>query len=102
MRFDDIPTIIWQLVRQNRWDYGPHVVRSLSRCLFTEQDIEECIFHGRLAKREKDERQEAVDGWKYTIHGRCIAGRPLMVVGKIICDADGELFFVITAHERDT
>ncbi len=102
VRHDDVPKVVVELVEAGRWDYGPHVIVSLSECLFTEEDIQECVCCGRLAKRESDERGEAVDGWKYTVYGRCRSGHPLMVVGKIVCDADGALFFVITAHGRNT
>jgi hypothetical protein len=51
-----------------------------------------------IYKRERDEKGDAVDGYKYTIIGRACGGLPIYTCGKIVEWLDGRTYFLITAH----
>ena len=100
MRHDDIPPEVIDLVRDKCWDASGKVYEALDDAQFTEEDLLFCVCEGKLRKRERDEMNEAVDGWKYTIWGAGSGGRPFYICGKILAADEGRRFFFITAHWR--
>lgn len=100
MRHNDIPHLILELVRNEQWDFSAKVLQALEDCEFSDEDLKCCIHTGSVAKSEKDEYGEAVDGKKYTILGRAVSGYPFYVSGKILRDDEGRFFFFMTAHGR--
>ncbi len=100
MRHNDVPPLILELVRSGHWDFSAKVLQALEDYEFSEEDLKCCVHTGALAKSERDEYGEAVDGKKYTILGRAVSGYPFYVSGKILRDDEGNYFFFITAHGR--
>lgn len=49
---------------------------------FTTVDLENSIIHGRVIKKEKDERKESK--YKYVIVGPAINGSPVYSCGKVV------------------
>lgn len=69
---------------------------------FSFDDLCCCIETARkIAKKERDELGESVDGYKYTIIGRDTRGLPFYTTGKMMRDLSGRYYFFITAHEAD-
>lgn len=100
MRRGDIPREVTELVRDDCWDVSAKVYEALDDGNFTEDDLVCCVLEGKLHKRERDERNEAVDGRKYTIWGPSAGGHPFYVCGKILRGDEGRYFFFITARWR--
>ena len=90
------------LVDHSNYDYSQKVRDLIEEGHFGEEDIECCILTARSVwKREKDEMNQAVDGFKYTVIGRDTRGRPFYTCGKMIEGVSGKLYYYITAHEAD-
>lgn len=64
------------------------------------EDIEHCVATGFVHKKEKDDRHESADCYKYTILGRDCGGKDFYCVGKIM-KFEGKSFLVITAHRQE-
>ena len=93
--------LIRELVASEAWGFSEKVFEALDDCEYMEDDLESCVCTGKLYKRERDEKGEAVDGWKYTIVGTAVAGYEFYVAGKILIGEDGKYFFFITAHQAE-
>lgn len=92
--------LIRELVRSGDYDFTEKVRQLIEEGWFDEADIERCIETGDVRKKETDELETAIDGFKYTIYGFDCAGCRFYCVGKVLKGEDGRLFLVITAHER--
>ena len=100
MRHSDIPHLILELVRNDHCGFSAKVLQALEDYEFSDEDLKCCVCNGSVAKSERDEYGEAVDGKKYTILGSAVSGYPFYVCGKIMRDGEGRFFFFITAHGR--
>ena len=100
VRHDTVPEAVREAVAEERWEFSSKVELCLEDGDYTRPDLQCCVLQGRLDKRERDEYGTALDGWKYTVHGHTIGGRPFYVCGKLKAYADGTVFFYITAHVR--
>jgi hypothetical protein len=100
VRHDSVPEAVREAVAEERWEFSTKVELCMEDGEYTRADLLCCVVHGWLYKRERDEYGAALDGWKYTIHGRATSGLPFYVCGKLKAYADGTVFFFITAHER--
>ena len=90
------------LIEATSYATSDHVDEGLDAGYFDLEDIEQAILSaGRIHKRERDERRESVDGYKYTIIGRNRAGNAFYTCGKVKRDYQGRYYFLITAHKAD-
>lgn len=93
---------IKNLILHNHFDYSRKVQELLEEDLVSEQDLVNCILTAtRIYKRERDEKGQAADGFKYTILGKATQGAPFYSAGKILKDHLGHFYFFITAHASD-
>lgn len=92
------------LVAKGAFHFSGKVYRLLEEGRFQIEDIERCMATAtEIQKKEVDELNVAVDGWKYTILGHDTDGYPFYTCGKIIADEnENQLYFFITAHENET
>jgi hypothetical protein len=89
---------IRSLMRDDRFDLGPHVYGRIAENDCSLDDIVSAVLTGVITRCEKDEKEESVDGKKYTILGMESNGRPLETVGKVVQYDDGKKYFVITCY----
>ena len=93
---------IKSLILHDQVDYSQKVQEQLEEDLFAEQDLAHSILTAtRIYKRERDEKAQAADGYKYTILGKDTHGHPFYSAGKILKDHLGNYYFFITAHASD-
>ena len=91
------------LVAEGAVHYSAKINRFLEEGRFEFEDVEHCVMTATtIHKREVDELNVAVEGWKYTILGDDRDGYPFYTCGKIIADEKGtNFYFFITAHEDE-
>ncbi len=95
-------TEIKRLIRRRRYHYSQKIRDLIEDGFFEEEDMEQCILSAtRIHKKERDELGQAVDGMKYVILGKDTYGQPFYTAGKVLSDADGRIYFYITAHQAD-
>jgi hypothetical protein len=95
-------TEIKRLIRRRKYLYSQKIRNLIEDGFFEEADMEQCILSAtRIYKKERDELGQAVDGMKYVILGKDTYGRPFYTAGKVLSDADGRIYFYITAHQGD-
>jgi hypothetical protein len=91
---------IQRLVDHGQYRYSRKVEELIEDGYIDEDDLEHCILSAqRIAKRQRDELGQAIDGMKYVILGRDTHGRPFYTVGKMLRAPRGRLYFFITAHQ---
>lgn len=90
------------LVLKGRYHYSDKVRTFIEEGWYSEEDLECCIRNAtKIHKMEKDELKASVDGKKYVILGKDTYGCLFYTCGKVIKDAEGKLYFFITAHKAD-
>ena len=93
---------IQNLIERKEFRISNKVAEYVDLGEFSRDDLIRCIETApKIAKREKDERGESVDGYKYTIIGWNTRGLRFYTAGKILRDLTGNYYFFITAHEAD-
>ena len=98
MKLDEIK----KLIERSEFEVSSKVDTLIAEGLFTFADLSNTILTARdIAKREKDELVEAVDGYKYTVIGWDRSGHRFYTAGKILADYQGHLYFFITAHKAE-
>lgn len=95
-------TEIQNLIRRDEFILSEKVSDMEDAGEFTEKDVASCVLSAdRISKTERDEKYQAIDGKKYTIIGRDVAGLPFYTTGKVLADYRGRFYFFITAHTAD-
>ena len=93
---------IKRLVERGDYHYSSKVRDGIERGEFDESDLECCILTARrIRKRERDEMNQAMDRYKYTIIGRDTRGGTFYTCGKMLEAASGKVYYYITAHRAD-
>jgi hypothetical protein len=93
---------IQHLIIRREYDYSNHVRERIEAGEFEEEDLERCILTAtRILKKERDEKNQAVDTMKYVIIGKDTFGNRFYTAGKIMKDLTGRFYYYITAHDAD-
>lgn len=92
-----VPRQIVELVNHHKFVLSEKARRQAdSYPWFTTDDLEKSVIHGRVLKKQRDERGETK--YKYVIVGPSISGPPVYSCGKIV-KRDSQFYFVLTFHE---
>ena len=91
-----IPKQIAKLVERHQVLFSAKARRQLDVGIFDTDDLIYSITHGKVVKKEKDERKESQH--KYTIIGPSHSGGSIYSCGKIVRFLK-KTYFIITFHE---
>lgn len=91
-----VPKQIARLVKEHRLLLSAKARHQADVGFFDTDDLVYSIIHGKVVKKERDERKESQ--YKYTIIGPSSSGGSIYSCGKIIKLLE-KTYFIITFHE---
>lgn len=92
-----VPKQIIKLSKERLVLFSGKAQHQLDIGIFDTDDLIHSIIHGKVMKKEKDERKESL--YKYTIIGPSLSGTSIYSCGKIV-KLLKKTYFIITFHEE--